>query len=154
MVSVSLEKGQSALLAEKIDEILDALMTSEGNPSSVPAATPPELVDNEPLDQPVEPEFRTGAIALGWDPSTAQLVIEAYPIADEMNAESDDLSSDEAQPEPSEMLVVRIPVGTARAFARRTLEVVGAGRPLCPLCGNPMDPRATAARGRGNPDER
>ena len=37
-------------------------------------------------------------------------------------------------------LLVRIPVGTARAFAKRTLEVVGAGRPRCPLCGYPMNP--------------
>ena len=42
--------------------------------------------------------------------------------------------------EPEEMLVVRIPVGTARAFAKRTLEVVGAGRPICAVCGTPIDP--------------
>ena len=41
--------------------------------------------------------------------------------------------------EPEEVLVVRIPVGTARAFAKRTREVVGAGRPICPLCSLPMD---------------
>ena len=38
------------------------------------------------------------------------------------------------------MLLVRIPVGTARAFAKRTLEVVGAGRPICSFCGTPIDP--------------
>jgi uncharacterized repeat protein (TIGR03847 family) len=38
------------------------------------------------------------------------------------------------------MLLVRMPVGTARAFAKRTREVVGAGRPACPLCGYPVDP--------------
>jgi uncharacterized repeat protein (TIGR03847 family) len=140
VVSVSLEKEQSALLAEKIDEILDALMTTDGNPSSVPAASPPELVDNEPLDQPVEPEFRTGAIGLGWDPTTAQIVIEAYPLVPGEATDAEDLDDDSAIVEPAEMLVVRIPVGTARAFAKRTLEVVGAGRLLCPLCGNPMDP--------------
>jgi len=37
------------------------------------------------------------------------------------------------------MLLLRMPVGTARAFAKRTHEVVGAGRPLCPLCGTPID---------------
>jgi uncharacterized repeat protein (TIGR03847 family) len=79
-------------------------------------------------------EFRTGAISLGFDPRTAQVVIEAYPFEDE-----DDIEGDPADAEPAEMLQVRIPVGTARAFAKRTLEVVGAGRPLCPLCGNPID---------------
>lgn len=38
------------------------------------------------------------------------------------------------------MMRVKMPVGTARAFARRTCEVVNAGRPLCTLCGRPIDP--------------
>ena len=38
------------------------------------------------------------------------------------------------------MMRVKMPVGTARAFARRTREVVNAGRPLCTLCGRPIDP--------------
>lgn len=134
VTSVALEKEQSALLAEKIEEILDELMSQEGNPVSVPQVTPVELVDNDPLDQPVAPEFRTGAMTLGWDPSTAQVVIEAYPID-----EGDD-SDDDDEVEPSEVLVVKIPVGTARAFAARTLEVVGAGRPICEECGSPIDP--------------
>jgi uncharacterized repeat protein (TIGR03847 family) len=133
VASVSLEKEQSAVLAETIVEILDELMADEGNPFHVPADTPAELIDNEPLDQPVAPEFRTGSISLGWDPSTAQLVIEAYPVDDSEEDGREEL-------EASEMFVVRIPVGTARAFAMRTLEIVGAGRALCPRCGQPMDP--------------
>jgi len=134
IVSVALEKEQSRILAEKIDEILDGFMAREGNPISVPAVTPIELVDNEPLE-PVDEEFRAGAISLGWNPSTAQIVIEAYPILF--------LDGEESDPElvePVEMLLVRIPVGTARAFATRTSEVVGAGRPICSFCGTPIDP--------------
>jgi uncharacterized repeat protein (TIGR03847 family) len=136
MVSIALEKQQSAVLADKIDEILDQLITVDGNPFSVPTGTPIELVDNDPLE-PVEEQFRTGAMSLGWDPTTAQVVIEAYPITD-AEAE-DDESFDEDDPKVAEMLLVRIPVGTARAFAKRTREIVGAGRPACPLCGYPMD---------------
>lgn len=138
VVSIALEKQQSALLAEKIDEILDQLLTVEGNPFSVPTGTPPELVDNDPLDT-VEEDFRAGTMSLGWDPSTAQVIIEAYPLAED-DAEDVDPSLDADQDDDSEMLLVRIPVGTARAFARRTREVVGAGRPACPLCGYPVDP--------------
>lgn len=137
IVSIALEKQQSALLAEKIDEILDQLITLEGNPFSVPTGTPIELVDNDPLEA-VEEQFRTGAMGLGWDPATAQVVIEAYPIGDD-DADSDDESFDQGGAEAPEMLLVRMPVGTARAFTKRTREVVGAGRPLCPLCGYPMD---------------
>src|SRR6476469_9890415 len=134
LVSIAMEKQQSALLAEKIDEILDQLITVEGNPFSIPTGTPPELVDNDQLEA-VQEQFRTGAMSLGWDPSTAQVVIEAHPITD---ADDDDESFDEDSDE-SEMLVVRIPVGTARAFAKRTREIVGAGRPTCPLCGYSVD---------------
>jgi len=135
IVSIALEKEQSALLAEKIEEILDELMVQDGNPFSVPAVTPVELVDNDPLEQPVLEQFRTGAMSLGWDPTTAQLVIEAYPLV-----ESDDDSDDPYTDDHAEIMVVRIPVGTSRAFSKRTREVVGAGRPLCVLCGTPMDP--------------
>lgn len=137
LVSVSMEKQQSAALAERIEEVLDELMAEDGNPFSVPALTPEGLVDNEPLEQPIEEQFRAGAMGLGWDPTTAQLVIEAFPIIEVDAEELEVLDMEEFEPE--EVLVVRIPVGTARAFAKRTREVVGAGRPLCPLCSLPMD---------------
>ncbi len=137
LVSVSMEKQQSAALAERIEEVLDELMAEDGNPFSVPALTPEGLVDNDPLEQPVEEQFRAGAMGLGWDPSTAQLVIEAFPIIEVDAEELEVLDMEELEPE--EVLVIRIPVGTARAFAKRTREVVGAGRPLCPLCSLPRD---------------
>ncbi len=134
VVSVSLEKQQSAALAERIEEVLDELMATDGNPYSVPATTPPELVDIDPLDDPVQEQFRAGLMSLGWDPSTAQLVIEVFPVTGE---EIDTI--DPAELDPEEVLLVRIPVGSARAFAKRTREVVASGRPTCSLCGEPMD---------------
>ncbi|MBE4719888.1 DUF3090 domain-containing protein [Pseudarthrobacter sp. AB1] len=137
IVSIAMEKQQSALLADKIDEILDQLLTVEGNPHSVPTSTPIELVDNDQLEAVTE-QFRTGAMSLGWDPATAQVVIEAYPITD-VDADNNNEALDEDDADVREMLLVRMPVGTARAFAKRTREVVGAGRPACPLCGYPVD---------------
>ncbi|WP_105032408.1 DUF3090 domain-containing protein [Arthrobacter ruber] len=137
IVSIALEKQQSAQLAEKIDEILDQLVTLEGNPFSVPTSTPIELVDNDQLET-VEEQFRTGVMSLGWDPTTAQIVVEAYPIA-EVEADDDGFLADDDDDDASEVLRVRMPVGTARAFAKRTREVVGAGRPICVICGHPMD---------------
>ena len=139
IVSIALEKQQSAQLAEKIDEILDQLLTLDGNPFHVPTSTPLELVDNEDLE-PVEEQFRAGVMSLGWDPTTAQLVIEAYPLGeveedDDGFLADDDDESDDAE----EVLRVKMPVGTARAFAKRTREVVGAGRPICVICGQPID---------------
>ena len=134
IVSIALEKQQSALLAEKIDEILDQLIAYEGNPFSIPTVTPIELVDNDPLE-PVDEEFRTGSMSLGWDPTTVQIVLEAFPLVDEDDVELLEV----ALVEPAEMLLVRMPVGTARAFVERTRQVVRSGRPLCPRCGQPVD---------------
>lgn len=134
VVSVGLEKEQSAVLADRMDELLDELMSIEGNPASIPARAPEGLDDDEPLDSPVVEQFRVGMMTLGWDPSTAQVVIEAHPLV-----EGD--PDEEPEPEESpEVLQVRIPVGAARSFAKRAREVVLAGRPYCPLCLNPMDP--------------
>ncbi|MCB7137449.1 DUF3090 domain-containing protein [Cellulosimicrobium marinum] len=132
--SVVLEKEQSAVLAEAIERVLDELMAAPDNEYSIPTDVPAELVDDGPLDQPVEEEFRTGSMRLAWDPRTAQVVVEAYPLVD------DDEATDEDDAEPAEVLLVRMPVGTARAFVQRTRAVVQSGRPACPLCGRPVDP--------------
>lgn len=134
IVSVALEKQQSVALAERVDEILDELMAVDGNPFSIPALAPEGLVDPDPLEQPVEEQFRVGALSLGWDPTTAQIVIEAFPLV-----EVDLETFDPEEFEPDEVFLVRIPVGTARAFAKRTREVVESGRPVCTLCGLPME---------------
>ncbi len=143
IASVALEKEQSAVLADTIDELLDSLAADEDTHVHVPTETPAELVDDEPLDQPVEEQFRAGALRLGWDPRTAQVVIEAYPI---VVADEDEDEDDADDDEPTEMLLVRIPVGTARAFVQRTRQVVRAGRPTCPLCGQPIDPDGHVCR--------
>jgi uncharacterized repeat protein (TIGR03847 family) len=130
-----------------MDELLQEI-AGPGSGVIVPTQTPAELVDNEPLDQPVEEQFRAGVMRLGWDPRTAQIIIEAYPLAsdDENDDENDDEDGEDApaaEPdalEPREMLLIRIPVGTARAFVERTRQVVRAGRPTCPICGAPVDP--------------
>ncbi len=138
MTSVALEKQQSAVLAASVAQLLDTLAAQEEG-LSIPAEAPAELVDDGPLDQPVEEDFRIGEIHLSWDPRTLQVLIEAFPV-DEDPSDPVHPSDPDGADEPSEMLRVRMPVGTARAFVERTLAVVEAGRPLCPRCGEPIDP--------------
>ncbi|HIY86438.1 MAG TPA: DUF3090 domain-containing protein [Candidatus Yaniella excrementavium] len=135
LASITLEKQHAALVAEMFDEMLDELSTLDGNPHSVPAHTPVELVDNEPLEEVVE-LFRVGSMNLGWDPTMSQVVLEAYAFPDADVEEE----LPQQEPESEELLRVRMPVGMARAFAKRTQEVVAAGRPICANCGHPIDP--------------
>lgn len=128
VVSVALEKVQVAALAERLDQILDELLSREGAEVGIPAAAPQDLTDVEPLDQPVEEEFRAGTLALAWDADDRLVVIEASSM---------DPSGEE--PENPDVLRVRITPAAARAFAARASRVVAAGRPPCPLCGLPLE---------------
>ena len=137
-VSVSLEKFQVAALAEKIDELLDEVRRRQGEQSVVPPSTSRELEDVAPLDAPIEEEFRVGTLALAWDGDTSSILIEAQSMAPEGEAESEPVEGAEFT---GDMLRVRLTPLAARAFARRAQRVVAAGRPPCPLCGNPLDPQ-------------
>ena len=144
LVSVALEKQQVQALAERIDELLDEVLTSTHGDAAIPAMAPLGLDDSDPLEQPIEEEFRAGTMTLSWDSSDERLVIEVFPyseaavITPEQVADLDE--EDFEEPEPDEVFLVRIPAGTARAFVKRAEQVLGAGRPDCPFCGGPVDP--------------
>jgi uncharacterized repeat protein (TIGR03847 family) len=150
MVSVALEKQQVAALAERVDELLDQVLDDGSSAELVPAVAPHDLDDQAPLEQPIEEEFRAGTMTLSWDPGIDRVVIEVFPISDEVVVApegDDELAGEltgeafvEPEPEPEEVLLVRITPGTARAFALRAGRVVEAGRPSCPFCGGPVDP--------------
>src|SRR5262244_3160401 len=72
VTSVVVEKFQVSLLAERIDELLDEVLSSPGD-----APAPAAPADDDPLDLPLTEDFRVGAIALGWDGEEEQVVIEA-----------------------------------------------------------------------------
>lgn len=145
MVSVALEKQQVEALAERIDELLDEVMGSAETDAVIPAVAPRDLADDEPLEVPIEEEFRAGTMTLSWDPRDERVVVEVFPVgeenvgAGEAANEGDDAALTEDE-EASEVLLVRMAAGAARAFARRASSVVGAGRPSCPFCGEPVDP--------------
>ncbi|HEV2347751.1 MAG TPA: DUF3090 family protein [Actinocrinis sp.] len=138
VTSVSLEKEQVALLAERLEELLDEIVRRTGGVTAVPAATPTDLTDNDPLEQPILEEFRVGSLALAWDEPRGKIVIEAGAITEDENP-AEPLSDDQTAEAP-DVLRVRLTGGQARAFAARAQAVVSAGRPPCPLCDLPLDP--------------
>jgi uncharacterized repeat protein (TIGR03847 family) len=140
VVSVALEKQQVAALAERIDELLDEVMTSGTNEQVVPAVAPVALEDSSPLEQPIEEEFRAGTMTLSWDPQDERIVIDVYPFTEAAVVSPDQVDEDFEEPEPDELFRVRISAAMARAFVQRTAQVLDAGRPSCPFCGNPIDP--------------
>jgi uncharacterized repeat protein (TIGR03847 family) len=140
LVSVALEKQQVQALAERIDELLDEVLASAPGDAVVPAIAPLDLDDTDPLEQPIEEEFRAGTMTLSWDPDAERVVIEVFPFTEAAVVTPDQLDEDFEEPDPEEVFLVRIPAGVARAFVKRAEQVIEAGRPDCPFCGNPIDP--------------
>jgi uncharacterized repeat protein (TIGR03847 family) len=134
--SVSLEKVQVQVLAERLEELLETARRTAG--AEVPVTVSRELEDTGPLDAPVEEEFRVGAMGLAWDAEAARVVIEALAQPeDEAQAEVEPLSDADEGPDA---LRVILTAEMAQAFVRRAQRVVAAGRPPCPLCSLPLDP--------------
>ncbi|HUJ06009.1 MAG TPA: DUF3090 domain-containing protein [Streptosporangiaceae bacterium] len=136
VTSVALEKGQVSQLAERLDELLDEVLRRTGGSAAIPPAAPEALADDGPLEQPVMEDFRVGAIALAWDSDSERVIIEAQEMSD---TPLEPLTEQPPEDSPA-ILRVTITAAAARAFAKRALAVVVAGRPPCPLCGLPLDP--------------
>lgn len=138
VVSVALEKQQVEVLAERMDELLDEVM--QASDATIPAMAPLGSEDGAPLDQPIEEEFRAGTMTLSWDPDVQRVVVEVFPFSEAAVVAPDQVGEDLEEPEPDEVLLVKLAAGAARAFVQRAQAVLGAGRPDCPFCGHPIDP--------------
>jgi len=150
VVSVALEKVQVSLLAEKLEELL--LEANKRFGITLPEGVLPAVHDNEPLDTPVDEEFRVGTLGLAFDVDTSTVVIEAIEagegdvdvdLGEDDDDEDDDAGLDDGDDEPDDdldRLRVRLTPEATRAFIDRARRVVAAGRPPCPLCGQPLDP--------------
>ncbi|MDQ2757162.1 MAG: DUF3090 domain-containing protein [Actinomycetota bacterium] len=132
LVSLSCEKEQVAILADKVGDLLDQFTSVSADPSG------PE--DLEPLSTPIEDEFRISTMSLAWDPAREVVVIEAFD-SDPTQAEDLEADAPDALEVAPDRLAVRVVLTPeqARAFARRATSLVTAGRPPCPFCGQPLD---------------
>lgn len=118
-VRVWLEKQQLQALADAIQQFI-ASLPDEEQPQHAPDA--PEASD--PSDTPAA-EFRAEALAIGWD--------------EEQQLGSLLVNEGDVTPD-APVLRCWATLAQLQGFARRADQVCAAGRPLCPLCGLPVDP--------------
>lgn len=143
ITSVVLEKAQVAALAERVEELLDEVQQRFGTEAD-PDPDAPLDTDDAPLEQPLEEDFRVGTMALAWDPEAGRVIIEAQQAVEAAEAEEESGGAEQpevfAEEASRDVLRVHLSAEAARAFAQRAMRVVAAGRPNCPLCGQPLDP--------------
>ena len=81
------------------------------------------------IHPPVDPIFRVGEIGLGYEAESDLVVLVAR-----------ELMTEERDPEEAKVVRLWCTRSQLRALALWSIEVVSHGRPICPQCGEPMDP--------------
>ena len=133
LVSVSLEKAQVAAIADRVLQILREIRLSE-------PLTVIERVgyDDQPLESPIDEEFRVGVIGLAYVSDRRLIEIDLQAVTDSDNADDELLEIDTSSDQ--DILRILMTLGYAESFAKRANTVVAAGRAPCPFCGGPIDP--------------
>ncbi len=120
VVTMKVEKQQVGALATLLGRLLQDL------------ARPGELSEDDlELDPDDEPSFVVGALAVSYDSAGDRVVL----LAEELLGEDD---------EPGDDARLALTREQAASLAIRGARLVDAGRPPCPLCGYPLDPRGHA----------
>ena len=125
-VTVIIEKAQLQSLAVGVEQFLAQIITE--NPE-LEEASGDYIEDKMHIHPPVEPLFRVGEIGLGYEKSRDLVVL----FMKELLLEGDD---------PESAAVVRFWAtrSQVRMMARWGADVIQRGRPMCPQCGQPMEP--------------
>jgi uncharacterized repeat protein (TIGR03847 family) len=122
--SFLLEKDQVDLLADKFREML--LLIDARDPI---AGAQPERDPALALEEVTEPDLRIGSMGLSYDDDVDRVILFINPV----EAEEEDVLD-------SEGIRLTLRRDQVRAFVLHALAVVREGRPICQLCGLPMDP--------------
>lgn len=125
-VTLIVEKFQIQSLAIGLEQFLLEIQQKYPGLSEATADYDEEQMHIHP---PVDPLFRVGELGLGYDPENDLVILVARELVEEgKDAESAG--------------VVRFwcTRSQLRAMSRWGIEMASRGRPLCPQCGEPMDP--------------
>jgi uncharacterized repeat protein (TIGR03847 family) len=125
-VTVIIEKIQLESLALGLEQMVTEISRQKPD---LPVPSADFDSDKMRINPPVDPLFRTGEMGVGYDADHDRIVI----LAREIVIEGED---------PEEAAVVRLWCSRrqARQLAAWAVEVIHRGRPICPQCGEPMEP--------------
>jgi uncharacterized repeat protein (TIGR03847 family) len=132
-LSYLVEKQQVAALAERLRELL-VLVDQEDTVGSASPGRDPALG----LASPVEAEWRVGTMGLAFEEEADRVVLLLQPVGEEAEAGEEE-ALEELMDEGEGGVRFLLRRDQARAFVLHCLAVVAEGRPLCQLCGLPMD---------------
>ncbi len=125
-ITIIIEKAQLQSLAIGIEQFLAQI--SQQNPG-LEEASGDYIEQVMRINPPVDPLFRVGEIGLGYDKDRDRVVVFVK-----------ELLTEDAEPESAAQIRFWATRTQLRMLARWGAEVVTRGRPICPQCGQPMEP--------------
>lgn len=126
VITLILEKAQVQTLAIGVEQFLNEIQ--EKYPD-LEQAVPTFEEERMKISPPVDPLFRIGELGLAYDADQDKLVL----VAREMLTEG-------AEPEEAGLVRFWCSRSQIRALAIWGIDVSNRGRPVCPQCGEPMEP--------------
>lgn len=143
-ITLIVEKIQIQSLAVGLEQFLAEILEKFPGLAEASADYDEEKMHIHP---PVDPLFRVGELGLGYDAENDQVVLvtrELIPENQEPNEAGEIGGTGETgeTSEASEASVVRFwcTRSQIRAMCHWGMEVASRGRPICPQCGEPMEP--------------
>ncbi len=125
-VTLIVEKIQLQSLAVGVEQFIAEIREKFPDLGEAPSDY---IEDKMHIHPPVDPIFRVGEIGLGYEAESDLVVIVAR-----------ELMTEEGDPEEAKVVRLWCTRSQLLALARWSVEVVAHGRPICPQCGEPMDP--------------
>jgi uncharacterized repeat protein (TIGR03847 family) len=129
LVSLVLEKQEVGQLAIAVLQLLDEL--EKQFPHLSRASSSPKFLQPE---HPLEPLFRVGQLSIGYDEEEDMVWLVAKALVVNEAGEVADPSGDDV---PAVRFVATR--SQMRTMSEHALEIISKGRPVCPLCGRPID---------------
>lgn len=126
-ITLSCEKTQIQSLAVGVEQFLADVNTKYAD---LPDASAEYDEDQMHVHPPLEPMFRIGQLGLGYDPDADLVALELREL----------LEGEERKADNQTVVRLWCTRSQIRALANWGLEIAARGRPLCPQCGQPMDP--------------
>jgi len=125
-ITLIIEKLQLQTLAVGIEQFLAEVQEKD---SSLGEASTEYEEEQMRIHPPVDPLFRVGEFALGYEEENDLMVLVTH-----------ELIPDGTPPEEGGVVRFWCNRHQLRALASWGIEVASRGRPVCPQCGEPMDP--------------
>lgn len=129
--SYEIEKQQVKALADKLRELLVMI-----DPEDTINRTEPTRDPALELEAPASSEWRIGTIGLAYEENVDIIVVLFQPVEEESEDESE--VEDAFETGTGDRVLLRR--DQVRAFVLHASAILSEGRPVCQLCGLPMDP--------------